>query len=58
MSFVDRFFEDGNINTVIGSPKVGKTNAVVEMCRLAIERGYTVLGNITFFKPKNMVLFI
>jgi len=54
MSFWDVFFEDGNINTIIGRPKMGKTNATVDMAFKAIEHGYTVLSNIIFFKPWNV----
>ena len=54
MSFWDVFFEDGNINTIIGRPKMGKTNVTVDMAFKAIEHGYTVLSNIIFFKPWNV----
>ena len=54
MSFWDVFFEDGNINTVIGRPKMGKTNVTVDMATRAIERGYNVYSNIIFFKPWNV----
>ena len=54
MAFWDVFFEDGNINTIIGRPKMGKTNVTVDMAFRAIERGYTVLSNIIFFKPWNV----
>ncbi len=53
MSFWDVFFEDGNINTIIGR-QMGKTNATVDMAFKAIEHGYTVLSNIIFFKPWNV----
>ena len=56
MSFWDVFFEEGNINTVVGRPKLGKTNLAVDMGFKAIERGYTVLSNIIFFKPWNVEL--
>jgi len=42
MAFWDIFFEDGNINTVIGRPKMGKTNVTVDMATRAIEKGYNV----------------
>lgn len=54
MSFWDVFFEDGNINTIVGRPKLGKTNVTVDMAHKAIEHGYTVLSNIIFFKPWNI----
>ena len=54
MAFWDIFFEDGNINTIIGRPKTGKTNVMVDMATRAIERGYTVYSNIIFFKPWNV----
>jgi len=54
MAFWDVFFEDGNINTIIGRPKMGKTNVVVDMADQAIAHGYTVLSNIIFFKPWNI----
>lgn len=54
MSFWDVFFEDGNVNTVIGPPKRGKTNACVDMGDKLINHGYTVLSNIMFFKEKSI----
>lgn len=54
MSFVDRFFEDGNINTILGPPKTGKTNLMVWLGFNAIRYGYRVLGNINMFKPENI----
>ena len=54
MAFWDVFFEDGNINTIIGRPKMGKTNVTVDMATRAIERGYNVYSNIIFFKPWNV----
>jgi len=50
MSFWDVFFEDGNINTIIGPPKTGKTNAMVDMGDHLLEYDRPVLGNIMFFK--------
>ena len=54
MAFWDVFFEEGNINTVISRPKMGKTNLTVDMAYKAIEHGYTVYSNIIFFKEKNI----
>ena len=54
MAFWDVFFEDGNINTVIGRPKMGKTNVTVDMATRATERNYNVYSNIIFFKPWNV----
>ena len=54
MAFWDVFFEDGNINTIIGRPKMGKTNVTVDMATRAIEKGYNVYSNIIFFKPWNV----
>ena len=54
MSFWDVFFEDGNINTIIARPKVGKTNLAVDLGFKAIEHGFNVLSNIIFFKTQNI----
>lgn len=54
MSFASRFFEDGNINTIIAPPKEGKTNLAVWLCFNAIKYGYRVLTNINMFKPENI----
>ncbi|MCK4830197.1 hypothetical protein KA005_81520, partial [bacterium] len=54
MSFVNRFFEDGNINTIIAPPKAGKTNLMVWLGFNAIKHGYRVLGNINMFKPESI----
>jgi len=54
MSFWDIAFEDGNVDTIIGRPKVGKTNLAVDLGFKAIEHGFNVLSNIIFFKPQNM----
>lgn len=54
MSFWDVFFEDGNVNTWIAPPKKGKTNAMADMGDNLIEYGKTILGNIMFFKEKNI----
>jgi len=54
MSFWDVFFEDGNVNTIIAPPKKGKTNIMVDMGDKLIKHGKTVLGNIMFFKEKNI----
>ena len=54
MAFWDVFFEEGNINSVISRPKMGKTNLTVDMAYRAIEHGYNVYSNIIFFKPWNI----
>jgi len=54
MAFVDVYFEDGNINTILAGPKAGKSNLVVDMGDKAIKYGYTVLSNIAFFKEHNI----
>jgi len=54
MSFIDTFFEDGNINTILAPPKEGKTNFAVWLAFQAILQGYTVLSNIAMFKPENI----
>lgn len=54
MTFVNRFFEDGNINTILGPPKEGKTNLAVYLCFNAIRYGYRSLSNIAMFKPQNI----
>lgn len=54
MAFWDKFFEDGNVNTVIAPPKKGKTNAIVDMGDKLIDHNFTILSNIMFFKEKNI----
>jgi len=54
MAFWDVFFEEGNINTLISRPKMGKTNATVDMAFHAVEHGYHVYSNIIFFKQHNI----
>lgn len=58
MSFVNRYFEDGNINTILGPPKEGKSNLAVWLFFNAIKHGYTVLGNIPMFKPSSIPIAI
>ena len=58
MSFVNRYFEDGSVNTIIGPPKEGKTNLAVWLFFNAIKHGYTILGNIPMFKPSSIPIAI
>jgi len=54
MSFDEVFFEDGNIITIIGPPKYGKTNALVDIGDHLIKNGRKALSNIMFFKEENI----
>jgi len=50
MSFCEKVFHEGNINTLLGPPGSGKTNCAIFLAEKAIDLGFYVYTNIHFFK--------